>query len=180
MSSILEGVGYVEMVSANIGKLSDAGLRQVQLISEQKKLATRLGQVINEEATLDGWISYLQALGSDQKANNKNDVKQSPTSVTSPTMSRYSTSTSTSYFFGGSSPFKAFTQSDRLVQVSSEDTDESTPSTRSDSSCNSGLISSLRNPLSATTKNARKRVLLLSNSTVRQTATKRRPRGDDN
>jgi hypothetical protein len=91
-------------------------------------------------------------------------VEQSPTRIVSPR---------TAYYFGDSSPFKkAYTPSDRLVQVSSEDTEESTPSTRSDSS-SSYTHEPFHHPLSdsVTINNARKRVLLLSNSTASESAT---------
>mmetsp|Transcript_18033 Transcript_18033/g.44551 ORF Transcript_18033/g.44551 Transcript_18033/m.44551 type:complete len:356 (+) Transcript_18033:146-1213(+) len=72
------------------------------------------------------------------------------------------------YIFGQSTPFKKqFTPADRLVQVSSEDTDESNPSNKSDASTtNFSSPESLPHPLSpaATIRNARSRVLLLANS----------------
>ncbi|CAJ1962340.1 unnamed protein product [Cylindrotheca closterium] len=70
------------------------------------------------------------------------------------------------YIFGQSTPFKKqFTPADRLVQVSSEDTDESIPSSKSEAS-NFSSPESLPHPLSpaATVRNARSRVLLLANS----------------
>lgn len=72
------------------------------------------------------------------------------------------------YIFGQSTPFKKqFSPADRLVQVSSEDTDESSPSSKSDASTNNfSSPESLPHPLSpaATMRNARSRVLLLANS----------------
>jgi hypothetical protein len=164
VSSILEGVGYVEKISTDIVKLTNTALTQRQQTAEQQKLSTRLEQVVKEEATLNNWISHLQVLGSDQKSHEKDDIKQSPTRTVSPR---------TAYYFGDSSPFKkAYTPSDRLVQVSSEDTEESTPSTRSDSS-SSYTHEPFHHPLSdsVTINNARKRVLLLSNSTASESAT---------
>jgi len=92
----------------------------------------------------------------------------SSTASSTPSYPRPSTRRRTTpvYIFGQSTPFKRqFTPSDRLVQVSSEDTDESMPSSRSDAS-NLSSPESLPHPLlpAATMRNARSRVLLLANS----------------
>jgi len=205
VSSILEGIKFVERTSADIVQMTNR--------SEHHKLAKRLEESWKEEDTLDGWISQLQKLrfnsperqrqerkdddeDKDEDTKKANHARNDSTSTSheshmdgkrillSPHPSSSSTpSTTTSstpsyprpatrrrttpvYIFGQSTPFKRqFTPSDRLVQVSSEDTEESMPSSRSDAS-NFSSPESLPHPLSpaATVRNARSRVLLLANS----------------
>lgn len=114
----------------------------------------------------------------DESTGEETQVMEMRTLLSPYSSSPSSTTTSTSYprparrrttpvyIFGQSTPFKKqFTPSDRLVQVSSEDTDESNPSSKSDAS-NFSTPESLPHPLSpaATIRNARSRVLLLANS----------------
>eukprot|EP00980_Cylindrotheca_fusiformis_P004664 scaffold991_cov128-Cylindrotheca_fusiformis.AAC.36 len=173
VSSILEGVGYVEQLSTDIVKLSDSILRHQQVSAEQRKLAMRLEQVINEEATIDSWITYLQSLRSDPSLIDTFDANESPRRTTPQGATWPSIPTTSNCFRQCRSPLqKVCITPDRLVQVSSEDTEESTLSTSSAGTLESFLHT---RSIPATTKNAsRKRVLLLSNITVRDSASKKR------
>lgn len=124
---------------------------------EQKHAQARLNSILDEEATLDGWICQMRGINQQHKSSRSSNHNR----IRSPCVSSRSSTTSSPYFFGGSSPFSLQTtpSADRLVQVSSEDTEESVPSARSVSSAMSPPSLQI---VSITESNtSRKRVVLL-------------------
>jgi len=116
----------------------------------------------SDNTTEEPQMMGMRTILSPYPANSSPPQRTASTSYPRPARRR----TTPVYIFGQSTPFKKQVRpTDRLVQVSSEDTDESNPSSKSDAS-NFNTPESLPHPLSpaATIRNARSRVLLLANS----------------
>jgi hypothetical protein len=128
VANILEGVGYTERISSDKVKLTNIVAIRNQCEEGSRLLHARLENILDEEATLDSWISQIKDLDSRHAVSkDKKGLLQSSRATTD------SSSSSSSYLFGGCSPYTLqCTPSNRLIQVSSEDTDETIPSTGSE------------------------------------------------